>query len=132
MTRAQARRGSRTARGFGQVARDPPHPVRVRSLPRPPKIWPSAELSGMPSLMVLRTRTGILPCAVALLLGLGAGACKGGKDAPREGIVSLSAPTIDVAVDPATFPKPNGPRLGAVQMTAPIYQKPDRRSPKIG
>src|SRR5262249_15308850 len=55
-----------------------------------------------------------------------------GKDTPREGIVSLSAPTSDVAVDPATIPKPNGPRLGAVQMTAPIYLKPDRRSPKIG
>lgn len=54
--------------------------------------------------------------------------------AEREGIVNLSAqaPATEVPLDPAMEPKAGGPRLGAVEMVAPIYAKPDRRSPKIG
>jgi hypothetical protein len=59
-------------------------------------------------------------------------ACKGKENASPEGIVSLSAPAAQVQDDPAMIPKPNGPRIGAVQMAAPIYEKPDRRSTKIG
>jgi lipoprotein-anchoring transpeptidase ErfK/SrfK len=67
--------------------------------------------------------------AVALSLA----ACHGKENASAEGIVSLSAPAAQVAHDdPATLPRPDGPRIGAVQMAAPIYEKPDRRSAKLG
>ena len=82
-----------------------------------------------------------IPChaqaAVALLIG-GASAtvlvaC---KVAPtKEGIVNLSSPTQAQAglfLDPATEPKPGGPRLGAISMAATIHEKPDRRTPKLG
>ena len=60
--------------------------------------------------------------------------CKGGNaDPSKEGIVSLSAPAPNEDVlDPAKEPHAGGPRIGAIQMNAVIYQKPDRRSPKIG
>lgn len=61
--------------------------------------------------------------------------CKGNKQGAREGIVSLSGPSEaekGLLLDPATEPKPGGPRLGAVAMAAPIFLKADRRSPKIG
>jgi lipoprotein-anchoring transpeptidase ErfK/SrfK len=68
--------------------------------------------------------------------GLALAACRGGRErASREGVVSISGPASSdrgLAVDPATEPKPGGPRLGAVAMVAPIYLKPDRRAPKIG
>jgi lipoprotein-anchoring transpeptidase ErfK/SrfK len=70
--------------------------------------------------------------AAIAALALAAGGCKGKGGAGREGIVSLSAASSDVAVDPATEPKAGGPRLGAVKMAAIIYEKPDRRSAKIG
>jgi len=57
--------------------------------------------------------------------------CKG-KEGFSEGIVSLSAPAEQAAADPATVPKEGGPRIGAVEMAAIIYEKPDRRSPKLG
>ncbi len=72
--------------------------------------------------------------AIALAFGvLALCACKGGpkKEGLAEGIVSLSA-AAEKDVDPATMPKEGGPRIGAVQMGAPIYAKPDRRSPKLG
>jgi len=68
-----------------------------------------------------------------VLLALGALALLGcrGHDSP-EGVVSLSAPAEQMAADPATVPKAGGPRIGAVEMAAPIFIKPDRRSQKIG
>ena len=81
------------------------------------------------------TRTTLaLVGAVAAAGGLALAGCKG-KDASREGIVSLSGAAASdkgIALDPATEPREGGPRLGAVAMVAPIYLKPDRRSPKIG
>lgn len=73
-------------------------------------------------------------CAVALALMSALVGCRGGsKDkAQGEGIINLSAVTAAPEVDPATIPKADGPRIGAVAMVAPIYLKPDRRSPKIG
>jgi lipoprotein-anchoring transpeptidase ErfK/SrfK len=72
----------------------------------------------------------------AALLVVAMAGCKGGKDGPtKEGIIGLSGATANdkgSALDPAMEPKPGGPRLGAVAMVAPIYLKPDRRSPKIG
>jgi hypothetical protein len=98
--------------------------------------------------MLVREDTGAAPRAAArsafalagalVLAGAGLPAvagCKGGKEsASKEGVISLSgaAPGDKGAVDPATEPRAGGPRLGAVAMTAPIYQKPDRRSPKVG
>jgi len=61
--------------------------------------------------------------------------CKGKGAASKEGIIGLSGQAASdngAALDPAMEPKPGGPRLGAVAMVAPIYLKPDRRSPKIG
>ncbi|MDC0748263.1 hypothetical protein [Polyangium mundeleinium] len=75
--------------------------------------------------MDARKRLSLLALGVLALAG-----CKG-KGSP-EGIVSLSAPAEQVAADPATVPKEGGPRIGAVEMAAPVYLKPDRRSPKIG
>ena len=70
------------------------------------------------------------------LAGLGAllSAMAGCKGEPLpEGIVALSAPAeAQPAIDPATEPKEGGPKIGAIEMAAPIYQKPDRRSPKLG
>lgn len=72
-----------------------------------------------------------LPLALTAALALAA--CHGKENASAEGIVSLSAPAAQVAHDdPATIPRPDGPRIGAVQMAAPIYEKPDRRSAKLG
>lgn len=84
---------------------------------------------------------GLLPAAspfalaVAAVLTLVLAGCKGRDGASKEGIVSLSGASSGdkaAALDPATEPKPGGPRLGAVAMAARIYSKPDRRSPKIG
>ena len=48
-------------------------------------------------------------------------------------MISLSSPKQEgPSFDPAMEPKEGGARLGAVEMAAPIYLKPDRRSPKIG
>ncbi len=72
--------------------------------------------------------TGAIASAAAL------GGCKRGAPEPtKEGVVSLSSPKQDgPSFDPAMEPKAGGARLGAVEMAAPIYLKPDRRSPKIG
>lgn len=72
-----------------------------------------------------------MACA-ALAMG-----CGRSEKAKPEGIVNLSAQAGSGAAvmkeeEPAMIPKPGGPQIGAVEMTAPIYQKPDRRSPKIG
>lgn len=86
-----------------------------------------------------RVRAGL-----ALAATLATGALAGCDDAAKtgalaEGIQALGeAPALskagvaDPASDPDTVPKEGGPKLGAVTMTAPIYQDPDRRSPKIG
>jgi hypothetical protein len=80
--------------------------------------------------------TVALAGAVMAAAVLGLAGCKGGKDAAKkEGIISLSGAAPEekgATFDPASEPKPGGPRLGAVAMVAPIYLKPDRRSPKIG
>ncbi len=78
--------------------------------------------------------TKFAPRALCLVLAvLALSACKGGakKEGQPEGIVSLSAATEKEA-DPATLAKEGGPRMGAILMAAPIYSKPDRRSPKLG
>ncbi|KYF52733.1 hypothetical protein BE04_29665 [Sorangium cellulosum] len=61
-------------------------------------------------------------------------ACSGGENATPEGIISLSAGAAQTSAenDPATLPRDDGPRIGAVQMVAPIYEKADRRSAKLG
>src|SRR3954470_13738263 len=78
-------------------------------------------------------RTAVLLSAVSALVAFAAG-CKGNDGPPKEGIVALSqtAPEVAPALDPAMEPKEGGPMLGATEMAAPIFQKPDRRSPKIG
>jgi lipoprotein-anchoring transpeptidase ErfK/SrfK len=78
-----------------------------------------------------------LACAVIGASALAITGCKGGKDSgSKEGVVSPSGATTagdkPLPDDPAMEPKPGGPRLGAVAMAAPIYLKPDRRSPKVG
>jgi lipoprotein-anchoring transpeptidase ErfK/SrfK len=76
---------------------------------------------------------GALPLTLAgavLTAGALAG-CKGKSALNKEGIVSLSAAASDED-DAAKEPKPDGPRLGAVALVAPIYLKPNRRSPKLG
>jgi lipoprotein-anchoring transpeptidase ErfK/SrfK len=73
--------------------------------------------------------------ALAASLDLG---CKGAPS--EEGIVALSkeapaaatAPLLPAESDPATQPRPGGPRIGAIAMAATIFLKPDRRSQKIG
>jgi lipoprotein-anchoring transpeptidase ErfK/SrfK len=72
----------------------------------------------------------LLPC-VALTTG-----CGGDESAKPEGVVSLSgnapAAALEVPLDPSMLPKEGGPRVGSVAMFAPIYEKADRGSPKIG
>jgi lipoprotein-anchoring transpeptidase ErfK/SrfK len=73
------------------------------------------------------------PYALALALLLALPACRrGDATATREGVISLSKPAVAAQLDPATLPKPDGPRLGAIALVAPIHQKADRRSPKLG
>jgi hypothetical protein len=82
-----------------------------------------------------RRRATALPLTLCLAVATAAAlsGCKGKDAGDNGGIISLSAPApAPEANDPAKEPKPGGPRLGAVEMAAPIYQKPDRRSPKIG
>jgi lipoprotein-anchoring transpeptidase ErfK/SrfK len=98
--------------------------------------WPGQSICGIPAVMhVPGNPASALASALALafVLALPVAGCKARPDSPsKEGIVSLSAPAPSPAEDPAMQPKPGGPRLGAVEMAAPIYLKPDRRSPKIG
>jgi lipoprotein-anchoring transpeptidase ErfK/SrfK len=75
------------------------------------------------------------PLALVALLSLAA--CKGNATPAPEGVVSLAGTAaVDdkpaPKLDPAMEPKAGGPKIGAVEMAAIIYQKPDRRSPKIG
>lgn len=82
-----------------------------------------------------RRRATALPLTLCFAVATAAAlsGCKGKDAGSNGGIISLSAPApAKEANDPAKEPKPGGPRLGAVEMVAPIYQKPDRRSPKIG
>src|SRR5262249_38707183 len=78
----------------------------------------------MPPRLARLTRTAWLISgalgATALLLS----ACDKGH-----GIVSLSA---TAPAGKHTQPVPDGPRLGAVAMAAPIFTNPDRHSPKLG
>ncbi len=75
---------------------------------------------------------------MALSLGISALAGCGNRDTPSpEGVVSLSgaAPAssgAELVIEPAMEPKAGGPRIGAVQMAATIWEKPDRRSAKLG
>jgi hypothetical protein len=71
-------------------------------------------------------------CSIGLLLAVAG--CRGKKDdAKPEGIVALSAAaTQEPKLSPEMEPKAGGPKLGAVMMAAPIFEKPDRRSTKLG
>jgi lipoprotein-anchoring transpeptidase ErfK/SrfK len=82
------------------------------------------------SLVVWRAAALLLAAAA---LSSAALACKGQNDPPKEGIVALSSSAEAApALDPAMEPKEGGPKIGAVEMVAPIFVKPDRRSAKIG
>lgn len=73
-----------------------------------------------------------LALVVAGMVAAGVLGCKGKG---KEGIIGLSGSSGSdkgAAFDPATEPKPGGPRLGAIGMAAPIHVKADRRSAKIG
>lgn len=75
---------------------------------------------------------GVLPL-VLVAAAFALPACDGKESALPEGIISLSAGAAQTAADdPATVPRPDGPRLGAVEMVAPIYEKADQRSAKLG
>ncbi len=88
----------------------------------------------------LRARAALPVSVLALpiLAAIAAGplGCRPKDSADKDGIVSLSgsatASPAAIVLDPAMEPKAGGPKLGAVAMVAPIYLKPDRRSPKIG
>lgn len=93
--------------------------------------------------MHARQRSSALPAVfprAVLPLGLAIAAlflpaCQGGENALPEGIINLSAKAEQPRSpedDPATFPRADGPRVGAVEMVALIYEKPDRRSTKLG
>ena len=91
------------------------------------------QRSSAPS--VSRGQSPAWPACLAAALALCAAAlpaCNQGESASPEGIVSLSAAAPNQEDDPAKVPRPDGPRIGAVQMVAPIHEKPDRRSPKLG
>lgn len=83
-----------------------------------------------------------LALAAISLAALGAPACKGKQDGgpSQEGIFALGdAPALskeegkdEIPETPETTPTPGGPKLGAIEFVAPIFEKPDRRSEKIG
>lgn len=83
--------------------------------------------------MLVKRETTYRRAGAAFALALALAGCKG-RDG-KEGIISLSGASAGdkgAALDPAMVPKPGGPRLGAIAMAARIYEKPDRRSQKIG
>lgn len=87
----------------------------------------SRALLGL-SVVSAATAATVAACLVGALTG-----CRGKDGAGQQGVVSLSAPANAAPeLDPAMEPRPDGPRIGAVEMAAPIYIKPDRRSAKIG
>jgi len=87
-------------------------------------------MEGRPIFDVRRVASLLAGAGAVMALVVG---CKTNNDPPKEGIVALSAPAEQApALDPAMEPKEGGPRIGAVEMVAPIFLKPDRRSPKIG
>ncbi len=77
---------------------------------------------------------------VAVLLGATLGIVGGCKSkskegAHQEGVVGPGVPSLskqEESDDPETLAKDGGPRIGAVEMTAPIYERADRRSAVIG
>ncbi len=82
-------------------------------------------------------RQSPLACALSVVLvaaALGSAGCKrrspssSSDDAP-----ALAKPeAAEAPLDPAMEPRAGGPKLGAIQLVAPIFEKPDRRSPKLG
>ncbi|MBK8254821.1 MAG: L,D-transpeptidase [Polyangiaceae bacterium] len=81
-------------------------------------------------LQVRRLALALSLAGAALSIGIG---CKNNSDPPKEGIVALSqSAEVAPVLDPAMEPKEGGPKLGAVEMAAPIFEKPDKRSTKIG
>ncbi|NUP08325.1 MAG: L,D-transpeptidase [Polyangiaceae bacterium] len=46
--------------------------------------------------------------------------------------LSKTEGAVELPETPETTPREGGPRLGAVEFVAPIYQEPDRRSDKVG
>jgi hypothetical protein len=87
-----------------------------------------------------------LALAVAgVLATLGGGCSDDGTDSESEstpeGVVAVGSASASpdaapaapgVALDDATRPREDGPRLGAVAMAAVVYAEPDRRSTKLG
>lgn len=85
----------------------------------------------MEARLFLLVRRGAALLGAAAALSSVASGCKDGP--AQEGIVALSAPAeAGPGLDPAMEPREGGPKIGAVEMVAPIYSKPDRRSPKLG
>ncbi|MBI4950712.1 MAG: L,D-transpeptidase [Myxococcales bacterium] len=87
------------------------------------------------------SRSVLLPLSLALLGALAG--CRGAKKtAPEasekepatEGIVAAAnnVALAEAPDDPSTFARADGPRLGAIAMALTIYEKPDRRSEKLG
>ncbi|EYF08799.1 L,D-transpeptidase [Chondromyces apiculatus] len=90
---------------------------------------PSPPAPPSPPSRPSRLLTALALCVSALALP----ACDRNAQAAPEGIVSLSAAASNQQDDdPQKMPRPDGPRLGAVQMAAPIFERPDRRAPKLG
>lgn len=86
-----------------------------------------------------RTCASAAAIAVSVLCALG---CKSQPDdgPKQEGIFALGeAPALakseaqdSLPSTPETLPKADGPRIGAIEFVAPIYEKADRRSEKVG
>src|SRR5262249_34724423 len=104
---------------------DAHHPGTLRAKPHPAQNLARRRPLRHPTLMPPRPRalrygaSGALSAALALLPS-----CDKGR-----GVVSLSATSSAKA---NTEPHPEGPRLGAVAMTAPIFANPDKHSAKLG
>lgn len=83
---------------------------------------------------MLYARKTLLLALTSSLLATTAPGCGRKEGSNPEGIVSLSAPAavLPEESNPEMLPKVGGPKIGAVEMAAPIYSKPDRRSPKLG
>ncbi len=92
------------------------------------RVWdgPFPSVLGRPRLVAAQTIW-----IIATLVGLPG--CDGDESAHPEGVVSLAGVTASEPVlDPAMVPKEGGPKLGAVALVAPIYEKADRGAPKVG
>jgi lipoprotein-anchoring transpeptidase ErfK/SrfK len=85
--------------------------------------------------LVSTLKLGLITASLAVAGCRGGGG--GGEPSDDGGVISLSkaqpaAGATALPDDPATMPRADGPRVGAVQMGVTIYEKPDPRSEKLG